>query len=253
MSVIERHQRILNLLGDRDQVRVSEFTQHLDVSEATVRRDLGQLQEQGWVKRTHGGAVLVRKALPEHPMLHRMEVNASEKQRIGKAAAALILDGDTIFVGSGTTALEVARYLRGRSGITVITNALTVMTTLATEQGITLLSTGGILRMSEQSFIGHLTQQALSELRPQKVIMGIRAISPASGLTSDYMPEVTTDRVIIRSAPEVILVADHSKFDQTSTAWLAPATAIHTIVTDDGTHPETLTELRRQGIQVIVV
>lgn len=253
MNLIERHQRILNLLGDKGQVRVSEFTLHLGVSEATVRRDLGQLQEQGWVKRTHGGALLIRTAPPEPPVFHRMEENAPEKQRIGKAAADLIHDGDTVFVGSGTTALEVARHLRGRSSITVITNALTVMNALATEQGITLLSTGGILRMSEQSFIGHLAEQALSELRPQKVIMGIRAISLTGGLTNEYVPEVSTDRVIIRSAPEVILVADHSKFDQTSTAWVAPVTAVHTIVTDDGTRPEILHALRRQGIQVIAV
>jgi DeoR/GlpR family transcriptional regulator of sugar metabolism len=225
----------------------------LGVSEATVRRDLGQLQEQGWLKRTHGGAVLIKRAAPEPPVVQRKGEKAAQKQRIGRAAAALIHEDDTVFIGSGTTALEVARHLRGRERITVITNALTVINALAWEEGITLLSTGGILRLSEQSFIGHITEQALQELCPQKAVMGIRAINLTSGLTNDYVPEVSTDRVIIRSAPEVILVADHSKFGNVSTALVAPVTAVHKIVTDSGTPPEMVRELEDLGIEVIVV
>ena len=239
-----RDQRILDLL--------KTDTQHLGVSEATVRRDLDRLQQQGWLQRTHGGAVLVARAAPEPPVLHRTGENADEKRRIGKAAAALIQDGDTVFIGSGTATLEVAKHLVGRERITVITNAFTVTNTLAQEEGITVLSTGGFVRSSELSFIGYIAEQALQELRPQKVIMGIRAISLTDRLTNDYVPEVSTDRVIIRSAPEVILVADYSKFGKVSTAFVAPVTAIHKIVTDSRTPSEILGQLRRMGIEVIV-
>lgn len=248
-----RHQRILDLLEANTHIRVSELSQRLDVSQATVRRDLDRLQDQGRLQRTHGGAVLVEPAAPEPPVLQRTGENAEEKRRIGKATAALIHEGDTVFIGSGTTTLEVARCLAGREGITVITNALTVINALAQEEGITLLSTGGLLRPSELSFIGHIAELTLQELRPQKVIMGIRAINLTDGLTNDYVPEVTTDRIIIQSAPEVILVADHSKFDRISTAFVASVTTIDKIVTDSGTSPETLHELKQKGIEVTVV
>ncbi|MFQ5854261.1 MAG: DeoR/GlpR family DNA-binding transcription regulator [Anaerolineae bacterium] len=247
-----RHQRILDLLESNTHVRVAELSQHLGVSPATVRRDLDRLQQQGWLQRTHGGAVLAEHAAPEPPVVQRTGENAEEKRRIGKAAAALIHEGDTVFIGSGTTTLEVARQLAGRNHITVITNALTIINTLAQEEGITLLSTGGLLRSSELSFIGHISELTLQELRPQKVIMGIRAISLTDGLTNDYVPEVSTDRIIIRSAPEVILVADHSKFGRISTAFVAPVAAVHKIVTDSATPPEILRELRQKDIEVIV-
>ena len=247
-----RDQRILDLLQENAHVRVAEFSEYLGVSEATVRRDLDRLQQQGWLERTHGGAFLVERAAPEPPVLQRKSENADEKRRIGELVAALIQEGDTVFIGSGTTALEVAKHLVGREAITVITNAFTVIDVLAQERGITVLTTGGFLRSSELSFIGHIAEQALQELRPQKVIMGIRAISLADGLTNDYVPEVSTDRIIIQSAPEVILVADHSKFGKVSTAFVSPLTAIHKIVTDSGTPSEMLDELRQMGIEVIV-
>jgi DeoR/GlpR family transcriptional regulator of sugar metabolism len=255
MSVFnhERQQKILELLQANARVRVSELSDSLGVSEATVRRDLEKLQEQGRIQRTHGGAILAERAAPEPPVLQRTAENTDEKRRIGQAAAALIRDGETVFIGSGTTTLEVARSLVGRRNLTVITNALTVVNTLAHQDGMTVIATGGVLRPSELSFIGHLTEQALKELRPQKVIMGIRAISLSDGLTNDYLPEVSTDRVIIRSAPEVILVADHTKFGKVSTAFVAPVTAAHKIVTDSGTSPEMIVELRQAGIEIVAV
>ena len=146
---------------------------------------------------------------PEPPVILRGSEMIEEKRRIGQAAASLIGDGETVFIGSGTTTLEVARCLIGRKNLTVATNALTVVNVLAQDQGISVISTGGLLRRSELSFVGHIVQQSLNELRPNKVIIGMRSISLNEGMTNDYLREVSTDRIIIRSAPEVIVVADH--------------------------------------------
>jgi len=248
----KRQKRILELLEQRENARVSELSELLGVSEATIRRDLSRLREIGEIERFHGGAVLVSPSAPEPPIIHRSNENAAEKARIGKAAAALIQDGDVIFIGSGTTAIEVARNLQGYKNLTVITNALTVINALSNEENITLISTGGMYRMSELSFIGHLAEQVLSELRPQKVIMGIRAISLQDGLTNDYLPEVNTDRAIIHSADEVIVVADHTKFGKVSTAFVAPINAIHKLVTDDKAPAEMIASIQAQGVEVIV-
>ena len=248
----ERQKKILDLLEQRENARVSELSELLGVSVATVRRDLNKLREMGEIERFHGGAVISLPSAPEPPVIQRSGENIAEKERIGKAAAALVQDGDVIFIGSGTTALEVARNLVGSKNLTVITNALTVVNMLSNEESITLVTTGGIFRRSELSFIGHLAEHALSELRPQKVIMGIRAISLQDGLTNDYLPEVNTDRAIIHAASEVIVVADHTKFGKVSTAFVAPISAIHKLVTDGLTSKEIIASIQSQGVEVIV-
>ena len=143
--------------------------------------------------------------------MQRTAEQTSEKVRIGQAAADLIADGETVFLSSGTTVLEVARQLRGKRNLTVITNSLLVLNELADVPDITVICLGGMLRHSEMSLIGHITELALSELRADKVIIGIRAIDPENGLTSGYLPETMTDRAILKIGREVIVVADHTK------------------------------------------
>lgn len=250
---IERQQRIAQFIRRHKRATVAELSEHFGVSEATIRRDLEKLNGRGIIQRAHGGAIAVERAAPEPPVILRMEECAEEKRRIGQAAAQLIADGETIFLGSGTTTLEVARNLDDKQDLTVITNALNIANQLAGKENITLIITGGLFRHSELSMIGHLTELALRELRADKVIMGMRAISVQDGLTNDYLPETMTDKAIINFAPEVILVADHTKFGQVSTALVAPVTSVTKIVTDTAAPPEIVAELRQCGIEVILV
>ena len=248
----ERHARISTCLLEAGFLGVVEMSKRLGVSEATIRRDLSELEGRGLLKRTHGGATVAEKASPEAPVMLRVREQSDAKTRIGRAAAEMVQAGDTIFIGSGTTALEVARHLAGRQDITVISNALTVINLLAAEDGMTVIGTGGFLRRSELSFIGHITEHALQELRPQKAFVGIRAISLTHGLTNDYIPEISTDRVIFRSAPEIVLVADHTKFGKISTALVAPAVTVQHVVTDSATPRDMCERLREGGVNVII-
>lgn len=249
----ERDNEIIKLLRLNGNVRVSELSKLLEVSEATIRRDLDNLHEKGQILRVHGGAVKNEISEPELPVILRKAEMADEKKRIGKAMANLINENETVFLGSGTTAEAVALNLVGRQNITVIANSLTVINILIQENGISLIATGGLFRKSELSFIGYITEQTLRELRPQKVIMGIRAISLTAGLTNDYLPEVSTDRVIIQSAPEVYLVADHTKFEKVSTAFVAPITVVHKIITDSGVPESIISRLHEMNIEVLVL
>lgn len=252
MLSAERQREILRLIRERRRATVAELSERFGVSPATVRRDLDVLEGEGVIRRSHGGAVVAERAAPEPPIIQRMMENEEEKRRIGQAAAKLIQDGETIFLGSGTTTFEVARHLVGKKNLTVITNALNIVNLLAEQPDITVVVTGGLLRHSELSMIGHITEQTLKELRANKVIMGMRAISVQEGLTSDYLPETMTDRAIIQSASEVILVADHSKFGKVSTVLVAPVTAVHRIVTDSAAPADIVAELRKLGIEVIL-
>ncbi len=248
----ERQKQILSLLTRHGRLRVAEIVEQFSISEATARRDLESLASQGKAQRVHGGVIRVEQAPPELPILDREKEQADEKARIGRAAAGLVADKETVFLGSGTTVLEVARNLRDRKQLTVITNSLPVLNVLAGLKEITVISLGGMLRESELSFIGHITEQALAEIRVDKVFMGTRGVSLEHGLTNDYLPETLTDRAILKIGREVIIVADYSKVNRVSTALLARLDAVSTFVTNEKTDKKFLQALKKQGIDVIV-
>lgn len=252
LSNVERQRRILAEIEQRQRIHVAQICQEFGVSEATARRDLEVLAEQGKVQRVHGGAIAVHAAPPELPVNDRSNEQHEEKQRIGAAAAALVRDGETVFISSGTTALEVARALRQRQNLTIITNSLPVINTLAGQPGITVITLGGMLRPTEQSFIGHIAEQSLAEVRADKVIFGIRSIHLDQGLTNEYLPETRTDRAILKIGREVIVVGDHTKMGRISTAFVAPITAVNTLVTDHDTPEEFVAALEERGITVVV-
>jgi len=248
----ERQKQILALLTRQRRLSVAEIVAQFAISEATARRDLETLALQGKAERVHGGVIAVEQAPPELPILERESEQADEKTRIGLSAANLVADKETVFLGSGTTVLEVARNLRNRKNLTVITNSLPVLNALAGADGLTVICLGGMLRNSEMSFIGHITEQALSEVRADKVILGTRGLSLEHGLTNDYLQETLTDRAILKIGREVILVADHTKVNRVATALLAPLDSMQTFVTDSKADKKFIAALKKQGIQVIV-
>ena len=249
---IVRQQKIIETIKQFQQATVSELSARFEVSEVTIRRDLQELSEEGIIQRTHGGALATSHSAPEMPVFLRMTKQGDAKELIGRAAEELIEDGESIFIGSGTTTAYLARNLIHRKSLTVVTNALTIATELASAEDITVVITGGMLRSSELSLVGHITEQALKEVRVDKIFMGIPAISLKDGLTNDYLPEVMTDRTIIEMAPELILLADYTKFGKVGSAYVAPITSVTTLVTDSETDPGIINDLREIGIQVIV-
>jgi len=249
----ERQKQILSLLTRQGRLRVAEIMKQFSISEATTRRDLESLASQGKAQRVHGGVIAVEQAPPELPILEREGEQPDEKIRIGRAVANLIADNEAIFLGSGTTVLEVARNLRVRKNLTVITNSLPVLNMLVGIKEITVISLGGMLRESELSFIGHIAEQALAEIRVDKVIMGTRGVSLEHGLTNDYLQETLTDRAILKIGREVVIVADQTKVNRVSTVLLAPLNSIHTFVTDSRVDRKFVQALKRKGIQVVTV
>ncbi|MGQ9683963.1 MAG: DeoR/GlpR family DNA-binding transcription regulator [Anaerolineae bacterium] len=250
--LIDRRKQIKELLQVEQQVSIREISERFNVSVATARRDLDALADNGEIERLHGGARLIGHAPPEMPSLQRLAEQSEEKQAIAAAAAQLIGDNETVFLGSGTTVLEVARRLPRRTNLTVVTNSLLVANALADRRDITLIVMGGIFRQSERSFYGHLTELMLNEISASKVIFGIRAISLERGLTNDFVAEISTDRAILKMARDVILVADHTKFNRVSTALVCSVAEVRRIVTDDQAPPDLVEALVERGIEVIV-
>ena len=252
ISSIERQKLLFQYIKERKRASVNEICEKFSVSLATARRDLDALAERGGINRVRGGAILAETTTLELPVLIRSKEQAEEKLRIGKMAAGLIKEGETVFIGSGTTAFEVAQNLQERENITVITNSLLVLNSLAESPGVNIIGLGGMFRRSELSLIGHITENALLELRADVVILGIRSIDPIQGLSSQYLPETMTDRALLNIGQRVILVADHTKCGRVSPAYVAPVTAIDIMITDILTPTEFVRALEEQGVQVLI-
>jgi len=251
-SAEERQNAILEYISKEKRVSVLALCKEFGISEATARRDLEILEKSGRVKRVWGGAIIDDTSPPELPILIRESEQSIEKIKIGQAVAKLIEPGETVFLGSGSTVLEVARQLQNCQELTVLTNSLPIVNLLIGCKGITMVVFGGELRDSELSFIGHITESALKEVRADKVILGARAISLEYGITSDFLAETLTDRAIIKIGRQVILVADHTKFGSVSTAFLAPLEDINLIVTDHSISKDYLKSLEEKGIELLL-
>jgi DeoR/GlpR family transcriptional regulator of sugar metabolism len=249
-SAPERQRLLLEWIEQRQRVSVPEIIERFAVSPATARRDLEALAAEGTVRRVHGGAIAVRRAPPEPPVLMRALEQSDEKKRIAAVAASLVADGETVFLSSGTTVMEVAHLLRNRQHLTVFTNSLLVVNELAGSPGVEVIMLGGVVRASESSLVGSLAMRSLAELRSLKVIFGIRAIDLEQGLTNNSLEESLIDREILRIGSEIIIVADHTKFGRVSTVFVAPLDVIDTLVTDSASPQEIVQTLRDQGIAV---
>jgi DeoR/GlpR family transcriptional regulator of sugar metabolism len=251
MLTHKRREQIRSLLSNQEQLDIQEISQVFNVSVATARRDLDALAKQGKIQRIHGGALNLYKAPPELPSLQRGSEQSAEKERIAKTIVQLVRDGETIFLGGGTTVEKVAELLPPNLNLTVLTNSLLVANALAHRKEINLIILGGTFRHSEFSMYGHLVEIALKEVYADKVIFGIYAIHPENGLTNDFLPEVSTDRAILKIGREVIIAADHTKFMRVSTALVCPLSWVHKIVTGSETSPEIMAKFRERDIDVI--
>jgi DeoR/GlpR family transcriptional regulator of sugar metabolism len=246
-----RQKEILKTIRGQGGVRVAELCVSFEASEATIRRDLDELEASGMVKRTHGGAIAVKESPPERAVLQRAGQDVDEKQAIAREAASLIRDGDTIFLGSGSTTLFMVPFLQDLS-ITVITNSLPIINRLVDFEKCKTVVVGGILRVSELSIIGHISVRTLEDLRADKVFMGAEAIHLQHGLTNSYLEETMTDRAIVDISSQIILLADHTKFDRVCAAVWGPLSLIKLLITDWKTDRETIDRLREYGIEVMI-
>jgi DeoR/GlpR family transcriptional regulator of sugar metabolism len=251
MLTKRRQQLLFDYITAHKSAQITRLCDEFDISISTVRRDLIELEQRGLITRVHGGAVLVEKD-NELPILQRSVHQAEEKQRIGAAAANLVADNETIMITSGTTTEAMLPFLAKKNNLTVITNAINNAYHLARYPEIAVIVLGGWLRHAEFSVHGHLVESGLKELQPQKLFHGIFGICPAAGLTGSDLQEVQSDRFLIATIPQLIILADHTKFCRSGPVRLAPITAVSTVVTDDQAPAEDVRSLREQGVEVIL-
>jgi DeoR family transcriptional regulator of aga operon len=249
-STNARRTAILDRLSRAGFVQVADLRRDLACSEATIRRDLQQLELDGYLQRTHGGAVSDGER--ELPVTSKVSRMADAKQRIAAAAAELIPEAEQAvgFTG-GTTTQYVARRLAGRSGLIVVTNAINVVTELV-DADIRVVVVGGELRRPSWELVGPLGEPAASQLHLDVMFTGVDGISVAGGLTTFNALEARTNQVLIERSSRVIVVADHTKLGRATFAQIAPIDVVDTVVTDSGADPAELDALRAAGVSVVV-
>lgn len=253
MLKAEREAEVLRLLigTDGGVLRVSQLSEALTVSEMTIRRDLASLEQQGLVRRVHGGAMHVSNTLLlEKSFTDRGREYNREKAVIGRLAASLVGEGDVVILDAGTTTLQVARHLETRH-LTVVTNALPVATELAGREGVSAILLGGNLKGPELCTVGPITTESLSQMAADTVFLSCAGFSPERGLTDPDLREAEVKRAMMRASRRAVLVADSSKFGSVSFAHIAALESLQVLVTDAGLAPEAQQVLQARGVRVM--
>ena len=248
----QRHKRILEHLSRHHVVQNTTLADMLRVSEATVRRDLEELDARGLLERTHGGAVLNQRLAQEPEYTSSAQSHPHEKRCIGTYAAGLVDDGDIIFVNSGTTATQLVSHLREVRDLTVVTNNVRA-TQEAREAGldIELILLGGTFRYRSDSVAGSDALAMLNRIYASKAFIGVDGIGLRHGCTTPTAPEADIARIMIeRTHGPVIVLADHSKWGVVSNYQVAPIDQVQAVVTDDRFAESAREALETHGIEV---
>lgn len=255
----QRAKRILQVLLQRGNTSVDELVTVLNISAPSVRRDLTRLEERNLVHRTHGGARLAGQMQYEafrfDSSFHIRESRFSdEKRRIGVAAAELIREHDTVAFTAGTTPTQVARCIRHRNAIQVITNAVNIGMELSNQPALNVTLTGGTMRWAGAfSLTGPTAIEMLNGVFVDRAFIGVCGVDVQRGATTIEPDEAAVFRAMVRQAKQVIVVADSSKIGMVSPALICPAAEIDVLVTDTGIAPDTLAGFRAAGIEVLAV
>jgi len=252
MAVLERHDQTLKLLGDRGEVSVAALSRSLAVSEMTIRRDLEALERQGLLRRVHGGAISVVSRGYEPPFGLRAARSTEAKARIGALAASLISPGEALIIDVGTTALELARELADRSGLTVLTPSFRAAELLNRNADLRVIVTGGILRPGELSFVGDLAERAFADLHCDVVYLGAGGIDATVGVSEFNLDDARVKRAAVASARRCVVLADSSKLGRVAVASVCPVDRIDVLITDEGAPAETIERLRERDVEVLV-
>jgi DeoR/GlpR family transcriptional regulator of sugar metabolism len=249
-----RKQEILEVIRSHGTISISELAKTFNISEITIRRDLTKLESVGLVRRIHGAVVDTPSSNQmELSFFQKCNLNLEEKIRIAQKASELVSISDTIMLDAGTTTLQVAKQIKNRMGIHVITNSIYILLELAESSGIEVSLTGGALRKISRSLIGPLAIHSVKDIHVETLFLGASGVSLDRGLTSPDMTEAQTKTAMMRAARTVILLADHTKFGKRTLGKFGELKDVHVLITDKKAPQDIIEPILRLGIEVIQV
>lgn len=253
MLAEERREQIQGLLKSYNSLSIKDLANKFSVSASTIRRDLQRLEKKKLLRRTHGGAVSSKLIKKELNFNMKKEVNVEDKKKIAILASDLISNGDTIFIESGSTCIQLCFNLANKRNLTIITNScdIALAANMANPETKIFL-TGGFMKPDTHSLIGHLAESSLQQFKIEKAFIGITAIDIKEGITTVDYTEAYTKRQIINAAKVSIGLADNSKFNKVCLNYVCPVEDVGMIVTDTNTDSALIERIREIGIQVFI-
>ena len=250
----DRMRSVLSLLRDRGEVASHTLCTELGVSPATLRRDLGELEEQGLLIRTHGGAKALDPSGSEIPVRLRDHRMVAIKRRIAQHAAALIPPGpQAVALTGGVTTGEVARALKGRPQMTVVTNSLTIAADCAVDAHMKVIATGGVVRANTLEAVGPMSEHAFQVITVGTAVLGADGMSAEVGATTYDEAEARTAIAMAANAQRVVVAVDGSKIGKVTLAKMVSLHQIHHLVTDSTADPQQLDRITAGGVDVHLV
>jgi DeoR family transcriptional regulator of aga operon len=253
MMAEERRTQILQTVRSAGRVRVNELAIRFNTSTVTIRNDLNELHQRGLVLRSHGGAVLPDTILRESPVNERLRTHSDEKRRIGAMAATLINDGEIIILDSGTTTQEIARQIKMKHGLQIITNGVNIAAELLDARDVQVFIVGGTVRGESASISGHYTEEMFDQFSADKLFLSGAGCDLDFGVSGANLQETMVNKAMLRISREIILVADASKFSKRSMSRIAPFAEIDIVISDTSLSEEIQTKIRAQGCDLILV
>ncbi len=252
MALNQRRQEILNLIREDGHAKVQKLAQIFNVSEVTIRQDLETLEKMGFVQREYGGAFLkdVGNFATTGTLINE-NLMVEEKKEIARKAAALIQEGETIILDSGSTTTEVAKLMTGFANLTVITNALNIAYILGGNPGINLIVSGGEFKAPTLSLTGDMAAATFKGIHVNKCFLATAGISPDLQLTYPSLSDLVVKSAMIRASDKVYLVADSSKIGITSFASLGRLSLIDTLITDSKISPAQIEAIRELKVDLL--
>ena len=247
----DRWDKITGLIEMNGKTTVDEIVRVLDVSSATVRRDLRRMHRLGMISRTRGGAVSPSQASFDPAFSESQHMSTQEKEMIGLCAARLVGRGDTVIIDGGATTYQVAINIVA-SDVVVVTNAYSVVNALMPKQNVEVIVIGGLLSRHSAVAVGPDAVRMVSQLKADKAIIGVNGISVEGGITIPNRLVAEVKRVIVDHSAELIVVADHTKLGVSSLFSIAPIEAVDKLITDVGATETQIDGFQKAGVEVIV-
>lgn len=245
-SFSDRKKNILDLLAEDSGISVSTLARTLGVSVVTIRTDLATLEEEGFVIRTHGGAMPAF-----HPqILERIRQDKDRKTAIAKAAAEKIQDGETVIISAGTTTALIAKYLLGKRNVHIVTNNTLLLTYARPNPQLRVTLVGGEFRPSEEGLVGPLAIQSLDQVFVSKAFIGVDGVSIKQGFTAHLVESADLVRKMAQQAEQVYALCDSGKFGRSGFARILPFDGVNGLITDSGLSAGFETDLREAGVKI---
>jgi DeoR family transcriptional regulator of aga operon len=253
-STVSRRKEILQMLSEQGEVFVEALSEKFGVSDVTIRNDLDQLEQKSMLLRARGGAIKLERGVAiDQRLADKNKINFPEKSKIGKKAAELVSESDTVIIDSGSTTAEMVRNLPTFQDLTIITNAMNIANQLVNRPHINVIIPGGYLRKNSLSLVGPQAEKSLRNFNVDKAFLGVDGFDTRNGIYTPNVEEARLNEIMIEISKEVILLADSSKFSKRSFAFICSLKEVDKVITDKGIKADDKKRLRDADIEVIIV